>query len=122
MAADDDHGRDRPIGAPWNTFTAAQLDSAATRRELTQLVDGLVGALASRDERIKKLQDRLDAIEESSTKFCGVHQRALAYKRGSLVTCDGSLWAAVRDTHADERPGTGSTGWQLAVKQGMVRR
>jgi hypothetical protein len=119
---DDAHGRDRPLNAPWSTFTTVQLDSAATRRELTQLVDGLVAALTGRDDRVRKLEARIDAIEENNMKFCGVWQRALSYSRGSLTTHDGSLWCAVRDVCADERPGAGSTGWQLAVKRGEVRR
>jgi hypothetical protein len=114
---------DAPLGRPLDgdeiglPVWAAQLppsvlDGSASRVELLTLVNVLSAALVV---NVKKLQSRIDALEQGNVKFVGVWQRALAYRRGSLATCDGSLWAAVRDTHVDERPGAGSTAWQLVL-------
>jgi hypothetical protein len=50
-------------------------------------------------------------------KYCGVHQASIAYRKGHVVTHDGSAWCATRDVSV-ERPGSGGDGWQLMVKHG----
>jgi len=65
--------------------------------------------------RVKAMQDRMVVVEQRGVRYRGVYQRSEDYKRGDLVTFDGSMWHATRDT-ADE-PGA-SRDWQLAVKKG----
>ena len=72
--------------------------------------------LASIMDRMKALDLRLAEAETKATRFRGVHQPAEEYKRGDLVTHQGALWHCNRPT--TERPGSGGTDWQLAVKSG----
>ena len=69
-----------------------------------------------RDE-IKKAVEPLMAriVELEARKYCGVHQRALAYKCGSQVTYGGDLWVCIQDAQPNESPGQ-SAKWQLAAK------
>jgi hypothetical protein len=63
--------------------------------------------------RIKAMEDRLAEAETRGLQYMGIHQRALDYKRGDVVTHGGSLWIALRAT--GDAPGA-SDCWQLAVK------
>jgi hypothetical protein len=74
-----------------------------------------VNELVAERERNAKLEARLAEVESKYLHPGGVWQAATAYKRGAMVTYSGSSWHACRDTCA-ERPGDGSTAWQLAVK------
>ncbi|WP_131829894.1 hypothetical protein [Consotaella salsifontis] len=66
--------------------------------------------------RMEALNHRISELEQGGVKFCGVHQRALAYRKGSAVTSDGSLWIALRDASEGEQPGKAPEAWQLAAK------
>jgi hypothetical protein len=68
--------------------------------------------------RIKAPETKLAEVEARGIRYQGVHQRAQEYKRGAMTTCDGSLWAAIRDVEAGEVPGK-STGWQLCARAGQ---
>jgi hypothetical protein len=72
------------------------------------------------DDQVRELRERLSEVESSGIKYCGVFQRAQSYRRGSLVTHDGSAWCAVTD-EADGVPGK-SDAWQLMVKRGRDGR
>jgi hypothetical protein len=63
------------------------------------------------------LEKRLEEIENNATVFLGVHQRAISYKRGSLVSSAGGLWCAVSPAAQGQIPGKADC-WQLAVKKG----
>ena len=63
-----------------------------------------------------RLERRVAAVEATGIKYCGVFQAAQEYQRGDLVSWDGSIFHANKDTRA--RPGNGSTDWTLAVKRG----
>lgn len=83
-------------------------------------------ALAAIAEKFKAMASRIEQLEreaaelrERGIRFCGVHQRALSYRTGDVVTHGGSMWAAVRAT--DEEPGQ-SKDWQLCVKHGRDAR
>jgi hypothetical protein len=69
------------------------------------------------DAELGAIRRRLADIEAKGVEFCGVWQRACDYRRGSMVVDAGSLYAAVRDVKAGERPGA-SESWQLAAKSG----
>ena len=71
---------------------------------------------ASTFNRIAALEKRLAETETRAMRFRGVHQPAEDYTRGDLVTAKGALWHCNRPT--TDRPGDGTTAWQLAVKSG----
>jgi hypothetical protein len=63
---------------------------------------------------VAALEARLAAVEGHGIKYAGVWQRAQDYKRGDVVTHDGSAWVALAvETRA--QPGA-TDGWQLLVK------
>lgn len=51
-----------------------------------------------------------------SMQYCEVHQVGRQYEMGDVVTNDGSMWVAIRDTAG--APGK-SADWRLAVKRGQ---
>jgi hypothetical protein len=59
----------------------------------------------------KSARKRVAELESGTMKYCGVHQPSLAYRKGHVVSYDGSAWCATRDVSV-ERPGHGD-GWQL---------
>ena len=73
---------------------------------------------ASAYNRIAALEKRLAETETKAMRFRGVHQPAEDYQRGDLVTHQGALWHCNRPT--TDRPGSGGTDWQLAVKSGAA--
>jgi hypothetical protein len=66
---------------------------------------------------VKPLERRIAELEAGSMKYMGVYQPAQAYKRGHVVTCDGSAWCCTRDGVSAEKPP--GDGWQLMVKSGI---
>lgn len=46
---------------------------------------------------LKDIRCRVEELENNNQFFAGVHQRALAYKKGALVTFQGALWSATID-------------------------
>jgi HK97 family phage prohead protease len=74
-------------------------------------------ALGTYGEAIgKALRGVLDAeLPKDAMTYSGVHQRALAYRRGALVTDRSGAWIAVREIEAGERPGE-TDGWQLVLR------
>lgn len=100
----------------------AGLDAAYSVEELrrplsTRSVHALIaGATASTAAKLKALSARIEQLEAGGVRYAGTWQRAMAYRKGSLVTSGGSLWAALRDTSEGERPGDAPNAWQLAAK------
>jgi shikimate kinase len=72
------------------------------------------------DREMKELRARVSAVEEHGIAYKGVHQRAIEYKRGEVVTSEGSAWIALVD-QAKGKPGTNDE-WQLFVKAGRDAR
>jgi hypothetical protein len=81
------------------------------------IVEQVRDATTPLKEEITKLKDRRAEIEGKGVEYSGTFQRAVQYRRGQMVTHDGSLWAAINDTEPNEIPGE-SSRWQLAVKRG----
>jgi hypothetical protein len=50
-----------------------------------------------------------------------VWQRAVEYTKGSVVTWDGNMFVAVKDTQPTDQPMT-CDSWQLCVKAGRDAR
>ncbi|MGO6724411.1 MULTISPECIES: transposase [Rhizobium] len=90
-------------------FGIDALKQAMTRREAYPLLDAL------KDEIIE-LKNRLDAIESHGVKYAGVYQKALAYRRGMVVTSSGAMWVALADTPEGVAPGSNGAFWQLSAK------
>ncbi len=75
--------------------------------------------------RCAALEAKLATVEAAGTKtiadsYDGVFRRGASYERGRIVTWDGSMWVAIRDT-ANE-PGHDDSGWRLCVKRGRNAR
>ena len=90
----------------------------------TKMIEGLMEAIAPLiktyvEEKTAPLLARIAEIEKGGIKYMGTHQRAIDYRRGSLVTHEGSIWCATTDTQ--DVPGK-SAAWQLAVKAGRDAR
>ncbi len=70
--------------------------------------------LAAVEDEVSELRTRVDTLEAHGVKYCGVHQRAMSYERGSVCTFGGSAWIVVADK-TSATPGD-SAAWQLMVK------
>lgn len=66
--------------------------------------------------RIRQLEGRLGELEARGVEFRGEYQRALDYKRGSLVLHGDALFAAVRAAEAGDAPPGPS--WQICISGG----
>ena len=73
--------------------------------------------MAPLKDEIAKLKAQVAALEEGGLRYRGVWQKANAYRRGDVVTFDGSMHVAVKDTQPAQQP-LGSDVWQLCVKAG----
>ena len=71
------------------------------------------------EPRIASLEKKIADVEQRGVRYRGVYQRSEDYKRGDLVTFDGSMWHATRDTTDEPGP---SKDWQMAVKKGRDAR
>ena len=67
--------------------------------------------------RIAKLEAQIEELQANGLKYAGVWQRAGSYSKGTVVTFDGSMFVAVKNTQPAQAPLT-SDCWQLAVKAG----
>lgn len=67
-------------------------------------------------DRLVAAERTIAEIQATGIKFCGVHQRALEYKKGAVVVADGSSWVSLEDGNGDV-PGT-SGRWTLMAKRG----
>jgi hypothetical protein len=77
----------------------------------------LRGVIRPLVDHIKKLEARIEEIEKCGISYKGVYQRSCEYRRGSMTTYAGDLWACIADAAPNECPGS-STKWQLCVKSG----
>jgi hypothetical protein len=92
----------------------------ASLRECVFLKDFMILNIRSVMKRLDEAQKRIEALEAHGIAYKGVHQRAIEYKRGEVVTSDGSAWIALVD-EAKGKPGTNGD-WQLFVKAGRDAR
>lgn len=98
-------------------MSAKDLKAPVNLQEVAILIDGLVdwvrAGFEARDAVLKR-------IETKGVEYKGVWQASQDYRRGDLVTFDGSVWHANATTRA--KPGSGSKAWTLAVKRGADAR
>lgn len=96
-------------------------------KQLEQRCAELEMALAKREttpsgKKLDALSARIVELEAGGIHYCGVYQRSgVTYRKGSLVTADGSGWIALREAKEGEAPGA-SSAWQLAIKRGKDGR
>jgi hypothetical protein len=69
-------------------------------------------------DRIAVLEKRIEEFERGGFEYRGIYQRAQAYRRGQVVTHDGSMWVAAKDTVLPPGAPEGMNEWTLAVKRG----
>lgn len=100
----------------------AGLDAAYLVEELrrplsTRSVHALIaGVTASTAAKLKALSTRIEQLEAGGVRYAGIWQRAMPYRKGTVVTSGGGMWAALRDTREGEKPGDAPDAWQLAAK------
>lgn len=82
-----------------------------------EMIAPISGAINALTAFVAELSRRVAEIEAAGIKFMGTWQRAMGYRRGSVVTHQGSAWCAIRDHEDAEEPGRSAT-WQLMVKKG----
>ena len=63
-----------------------------------------------------RTEARVEAVEATVIKYCGVFKPAQEYRRGDLVNFDGSVFHCNADPRC--KPGNRSTSWTLYVKRG----
>lgn len=79
--------------------------------------------LESHIKRLDDLEKRVAAFEGAGLKYQGVWQRASSgYRRGSVVTHQGSAWIALKDHGEGEQPGMAPDAWHMLVKAGRDAR
>ncbi|MCR6661954.1 MAG: hypothetical protein NVV60_02095 [Luteimonas sp.] len=79
-----------------------------------QLLESTIGDLRKMTEAAVDLDNRVRSIEDRGIRYRGSYQRSDDYRRGDLVTHQGGMWHAIRETR--EEPGM-SIDWQLTVKK-----
>jgi hypothetical protein len=67
---------------------------------------------------IETLKLRIAEIEQRGIEYKGVWQKSNDYRRGSVVTWDGSMFCAIKDVTPGYVPGSAGDMWQLCVKRG----
>ncbi|MBX3704624.1 MAG: hypothetical protein KF822_12685 [Steroidobacteraceae bacterium] len=87
-----------------------------TYAALRTLVEGLTEELAGKFGAIER---RLAELESRQVRYVGVYESGRRYRKGELVTHDGSVWHCEAATEA--KPGT-TDAWVLAVKRGKDAR
>lgn len=90
-------------------FGRKALDRLVRAGELFDVADAFT-------EAFQALKARVAVLESRGIEFCGTWQRACEYRRGSVVSADGAMWVALRDTVDGEAPGKAPDAWQLTVK------
>jgi hypothetical protein len=111
------------IAALRRDLDVAGAETADLRSQLTKAsdhLDTLRRDLDTSNAETAELRGKLAAVQvtKAGMEYCGVWDPTRSnYTKGMVVTWDGSLFCAERDTNA--KPGSGEdTGWRLAVKRG----
>lgn len=91
------------------TEPKAQTDETWLRKQLLPTIGKYIEA------QLKPLRERIAQLESSGIRYCGTYQRASEYRRGDVISYDGSMWVATCATPPQEVPSK-SICWQLSVK------
>lgn len=99
---------------------AEQLQRPLSRRMAHALIAATTAATAA---KLTALAARVEQLEAGGIRYLGCYQRALEYRKGSIVTFASSMWIALDDVPAGVQPGSNGAFWQLAEKgSSRVRR
>src|SRR5262249_44838716 len=100
-------------------LTEEQIAAAAANTHDGRLIHSIMTAILPKflelEQKVAALQSRITELEVSSLKYVGAFQLAVSYRRGDVVSFEGTIWHACRATTA-ERPGGSDSGWQLMAK------
>ncbi|ASY70309.1 hypothetical protein SF83666_c29020 [Sinorhizobium fredii CCBAU 83666] len=100
----------------------AGLDASYTQEELrrplsTRCVHALIAATtAATAAKLTALSGRVAELEGGGVRYLGAYQRAMEYRRGSVVTFASSMWTALDDVPAGVQPGSNPAFWQRSEK------
>ncbi|WP_434712845.1 transposase [Rhizobium sp. YTUHZ045] len=100
-------------------FTEEQLQRPLSRRMVHALVASLT---ATTSAKLKALSARVAELEAGGVRYSGCYQRALEYRKGSVVTFVSSMWVALDNVPAGVQPGSNTAFWQLAQKGNPSKR
>lgn len=124
------------VGGLWEALAATDAEPGTARSAWSLFMDGLNSLHVELDDDAFALVSRWASGSESRQPFwrpphyVNVWDTDTAYRENALVTHDGSLWWAQRDSRG-ERPGTPYTtdglktraaAWKLVVKHGKDGR
>jgi hypothetical protein len=88
----------------------------ALTRDQQAMADGIGAVIAEEIERaVAPLRQRIAELEKRGVEYVGVYQRAVGYRRGSIVTFDNNMHVAIKDTQPGEAP-LQCSSWQLCLK------
>ncbi|MDK4731564.1 transposase [Rhizobium sp. CNPSo 3490] len=91
-------------------FSDEQNQRPLSRRMVHALIAATTATTAA---KLRVLGARVEQLENGGIRYAGIWQRAIGYQRGAVVTSNGAMWVALRDTSEGERPGD---AWQLSAK------
>ncbi|MGR9204113.1 transposase [Rhizobium leguminosarum] len=95
------------------SFTEEQLQRPLSRRMVHALIAATTAATGA---KLKALAARIEELEAGGVRYAGTWQRAVGYRKGTVVTSGGGMWTALRDTAEGEQPGKALDAWQLSAK------
>lgn len=94
-------------------YSTEELKGLVSRRLLHALVAATTAATAA---KLKALTARVTELEAGGIRYVGCYQRALEYRKGSVVTFASSMWIALDKVPAGIQPGSNAGFWQLSQK------
>ncbi|MBY5458051.1 transposase [Rhizobium beringeri] len=100
----------------------AGLNAAYSPEELrrplsTRCVHALIAATtAATGAKLTALSARVAELEAGGVRYAGCYQRAMGYRKGSVITFAGAMWTALDDVPAGIQPGSNTALWQLSQK------
>ncbi|MGR9156040.1 transposase [Rhizobium leguminosarum] len=94
-------------------YTKEELERSLSRRSVHALIAATTASTAA---KLKALSARIAELEGGGVRYSGCYQRALEYRKGSVVTFASSMWIALDDVPVGVQPGSNTAFWQLAQK------
>lgn len=96
------------------------LHPTALLKAIARVLRGELDQLTATDEDLRRRVADLEAKIESmpAVSYAGSYREGESYKRGMLVTHDGSLWHAQTETTSKPPDST----WRLCVRKGRDAR
>ena len=86
------------MGCISNLSEKDRSDKAQTKMMLETIGKFIGAQLKPLRDEITKLKAEIAELKQGGFKYAGVYQRAVGYDKGTVVTFDGSMSRAVKDT------------------------